>query len=407
MFHVKQRRYLGLLLLVGLLGILASGCVRQIGSRGWAGPVRENGVIIVSTHGGRIDGIDNEGQQIWRFPDLWNVGSDKVAKKLKGIYGRPVIGSYDGADVVFVGDYNGFVYAFRPSDYEAGVTVNSPPAASFKLDGSVIGGLALDTARDALYITSGNRVYALRASDLAARIDSRDAPVGAVGPAPAGEANGVLFKAGEDIWGTPVLADGKLLVSSLDGRLYALNPDTGAKIWEFDAKQGLVSSPKVAGDLVLVSGFGSTLYAVNLADGSEKWSFKASHWIWGDAAVDGDTAYIGDFDGIVHAVELSSGAEAWSLDLGHDALRASPVLANGTLVISSDADWLVGIDTATHAVVWEHDLGTKLNADLTYDDGEVLIAPRDCVTPEGGGEKVYYTKVNPLNGDLTFASGVC
>jgi outer membrane protein assembly factor BamB len=405
MFHVKQRRFLCLVALVGLLG-LAMGCLGQEGTRGWAGPVRHGDVIIVSTGGGRIDAIDAEGRQVWRFPEIWNIPDDS-ADDLDGIYGPPLIGTYDGADVVFVGDYNGYVYAFRPADFEPGVTIESPPAASFKLNGAVIGGLALDTAADALYVTSGPRLYALRASDLVAKIDNRDAAVGAAGPPAEGEQAGVLFKADGDIWGAPVLADGKLLLTSLDGGVYAIDPATGTELWHFESEQGIVSTPVVAEDLVLASGFGSTLYGLALADGAQRWAFKTKHWIWGDAAVDAEFAYIGDFDGIVHAVELATGAEVWSLALEHNALRASPALSEGTLVVSSDGGWLVGIDTATRAVAWERDLGTKLNADLLAEGEDVLLAPRGCVTPEGGGDKVYYTKVDPRNGDLSFTTGVC
>ena len=405
MFHVKQSRFFCLLALVGLFGV-AMGCIGQEGTRGWAGPVRQGDVIIVSTGGGRIDAIDGEGRPLWRFPEIWNI-PDGRADDLDGIYGPPLIGTYDGVDVVFVGDYNGYVYAFRPSDFEPGVTIESPPAASFKLNGAVIGGLAFDPASDALYVTSGERLYALRASDLVAKIDNRDAAVGAAAPAAEGENPGVLFKAVDDIWGAPVLADGKLLLTSLDGGVYAIDPATGAEIWHFESDQGIVSTPVVAGGLVLASGFGSTLYAIDLENGSERWSFKAEHWIWGDAATDAEFAYIGDFDGIVHAVELSSGAEAWSLRLEHKALRASPVLSDGTLIVSSDGGWLIGIDTATRAVAWDRDVGSKMNADMLAEGGEVLIAPRGCVTPEGGGDKVYYTKVDPRNGDLSFTTGVC
>jgi outer membrane protein assembly factor BamB len=405
MFHVKLPRLPVLLLLVALAS-LAIGCLGSIGARGWAGPVRFGEVIIASTGDGRIDAIDSDGRPLWRFPDFWEI-SESSAEDLDGIYGEPLIASYDGEDVVFLGDYNGFVYAFRPGDFEPGVTINSPPAAFFELDGAVIGGMVLDQASDALYVTSGKRVFALRASDLVRRIDSRDAQVAAAGPAAQGETPGVLFVTGSDIWGEPVLADGRLLVTSLDGGLYAIDPETGAEIWHFESDQGLVSTPVVAGDLVLASGFGSTLYGIDLADGSERWAFKAGHWIWGKATVDGDVAYVGDFDGIVHAIELDSGAEMWSLALDHSALRASPALSAGTLVVSTDGDWLVGVDVATRAVVWERDLGTKLNADLVVDGGDVLLAPRGCVTPEGATEKVYYTKVDPQNGDLSSTSGVC
>ena len=405
MFHVKQGRFLGLIVIVTLLSF-AMGCVGQEGARGWAGPVRQGDVVIVSTGAGRIDALDSEGRQLWRFPEIWNI-PDGSADNLDGIYGPPVIAAYDDVDVVFVGDYNGYVYAFRPSDFQPGVTIETPPAASFKLDGPVIGGLALDPAADALYVTSGQRVFGLRASDLVARIDNRDAQVAAVGPPPEGEKTGVLFRAGEDIWGGPVLVDGKLLVTSLDGGLYALDPATGAQLWHFDAVEGLVSSPTVVGDAVLVSGFGSTLYSVGLADGTERWAFKADHWIWGDATADAEMAYVGDFDGVVHAIELASGNEAWSLKLEHRALRSSPVLAGGILIVASDGGWLVGIDTATRAVAWERDVGTKMNADMTEADGVVLIAPRGCVTPEGGGERVYYTSVNPQTGELSFTAAVC
>jgi outer membrane protein assembly factor BamB len=406
MFHMKQRHFLGLLLLACLLS-LAISCIGQEGARGWAGPVRYGDVVIVSTGAGRIDAIDDQGLPIWRFPDMWNI-PDGNADNLDGIYGTPLIGSYDGTDVVFVADYNGYVYAFRPGDNESPSASGDPPAASFELDGVVIGGLALDPEADALYITSGSRLYALRASDLVARIDNRDAQVAAVGPKAEGEEPGVLFKADGEIWGAPVLADGKLLLTSLDGGLYAVDPATGSEIWHFEAEQGLVSTPVVADDIVLASGFGSTLFAVNLADGAEQWAFKAKHWIWGDAAVDGEVAYVGDFDGIVHAIDLSSGAEVWSLNLEREAIRSSPVFADGTLVVGSDDGWLVGIDTEAQSIAWQRDVGTKMDADLALEDGDVLIAPRGCVTPAGGDSKVYYTKVDPRNGDLSgISTGVC
>jgi hypothetical protein len=95
------------------------------------------------------------------------------------------------------------------------------------------------------------------------------------------------------------------------------------------------------------------------------------------------------------------------MELDHDAIRASPILSGGILVVASDGGWLVGIDIGARAIAWERDVGAKMNADMAAEGGDVLIAPSGCVTPENGSEKVYYTKVNPLNGDLSFASGVC
>jgi len=405
MFHVKQRRSLGLVVLVALAG-LTLGCLGQVGSRGWAAPVLTQDVVIVSTQGGKLDAIDSEGAVIWKFPELWAI-PDKAAEDLDGIYGAPQVGSYDGEDVVFVGDYNGFVYAFRPGDFEPGVTISQPEAASFELNGSVAGGMLLDMDADALYVTSGSRLYSLRASDLVARIDNPDAPVGAAAPAPAGKSPGVLFEADEDLWAAPVLADGRVLVTSLDGGLYAIDPATAEIEWSFKAEQGLASAATVVGNVVLVSGFGSKLFAVDLADGSLRWAFEAKNWIWGDALVDGDVIYVADFDSVVHALALDSGTQMWSLELDRGPLRASPALADGTLVVSSDEGWLVGVDLAAREVAWERDIGTSMNADMRVEDGQVLIAPDDCVRPENATEDIYYTSVDPRTGDLTFTAGVC
>ena len=106
-------------------------------------------------------------------------------------------------------------------------------------------------------------------------------------------------------------------------------------------------------------------------------------------------------------MSLSDGSESWSLALDKGPIRASPALAGGTLIVSTDDGWLFGIDTNSHEIVWSRDVGSALNADITVDGASVYIAPKGCVTPEGGGDKVYYTQVNPSNGELTAATGVC
>jgi outer membrane protein assembly factor BamB len=394
MFHVKRRPALGLLLLFGLVTLLVSACSGAAGARGWSGPVQQPGVTVVSSGAGRLVGLDGSGRVLWRFPDFWRV-PEGSAENLDGIYGEPVF-SQDGS-IAFVGDYNGHVYAFRPGDYREGVTQESVLAASLKLDGSVIGGLLLNMATDMLYVTSDNRVFSVRASDLQQRIINRDFPV----------RTELLFEASDEIWSTPVLEDGKLLFASLDGNLYAVDPANGDEIWRFSADSGLVSTPAVAGDVVLVAGFGSTVYGVDIDSGSEEWSFRAENWIWGRPVIDGSRAYVADFDGKVHALDVSNGQPAWSLDVGRGTLRASPALVDGTLLVSSDDGWLVGVNTSSQSTRWETQVGTAMNADIVADGNQALIAPNRCVTPAEGGERIYYFRVDPANGNLTGSREVC
>ena len=399
MFHVKQRPVLSLpkgrlalILGVFVLAALLSGCAGTVGSRGWAPPVRTDDELLVSTGKGRLDSLDADTYEgLWRFPNQWDLSG--AAGRLSGIYGPPVVNA-DG--VVFVGDYNGYVYAFRPADLSR-TTEGEPPAASFKLSEKIIGGVALDEASDTLFVAAGSSLYAIRADDLVARIRDEKASVTVAR----------LFKAGGEIWSTPVLASGKLLVSSLDGNLYAVDARSGSQLWRFSAGKSLASTPVVSGGVVLVGGFDGRLHAVDLDSGDEAWSFTASNWVWSRPYVAGERVYFGDFDGNLYAVELSSGTLAWKASLGRGAIRGSPVITAGVVVVATEEGWLLGIDPSSQAKRWEKELDASLNGDLVADGETVLIAPSGCVTPAGTEEKVYYASVNAATGELRSASGVC
>ena len=399
MFHVKQRPVLSLpkgrlalILGVFVLAALLSGCAGTVGSRGWAPPVRTDDELLVSTGKGRLDSLDaNTYEGLWRFPNQWDLSG--AAGRLSGIYGPPVVNA-DG--VVFVGDYNGYVYAFRPADLSR-TTEGEPPAASFKLSEKIIGGVALDEASDTLFVAAGSSLYAIRADDLVARIRDEKASVTVAR----------LFKAGGEIWSTPVLASGKLLVSSLDGNLYAVDARSGSQLWRFSAGKSLASTPVVSGGVVLVGGFDGRLHAVDLDSGVEAWSFTASNWVWSRPYVAGERVYFGDFDGNLYAVELSSGTLAWKASLGRGAIRGSPVITAGVVVVATEEGWLLGIDPSSQAKRWEKELDASLNGDLVADGETVLIAPSGCVTPAGTEEKVYYASVDAATGELRSASGVC
>ena len=399
MFHVKQRPVLSLpkgrltlILGVFVLAALLSGCAGTVGSRGWAPPVRTDDELLVSTGKGRLDSLDADTYEgLWRFPNQWDLSG--AAGRLSGIYGPPVVNA-DG--VVFVGDYNGYVYAFRPADLSR-TTEGEPPAASFKLSEKIIGGVALDEASDTLFVAAGSSLYAIRADDLVARIRDEKASVTVAR----------LFKAGGEIWSTPVLASGKLLVSSLDGNLYAVDARSGSQLWRFSAGKSLASTPVVSGGVVLVGGFDGRLHAVDLDSGDEAWSFTASNWVWSRPYVAGERVYFGDFDGNLYAVELSSGTLAWKASLGRGAIRGSPVITAGVVVVATEEGWLLGIDPSSQAKRWEKELDASLNGDLVADGDTVLIAPSGCVTPAGTEEKVYYASVNAATGELRSASGVC
>ena len=405
MFHVKQRP---LAFLVGLafLGVLLVSCGSgTASSRGWAAPVEANGLFLVSTEAGQLDGIgplSTEDQTLalkWSFPDFWEI-SDGGARNLDGIYDAPIVSS--DQDTVFLGDYNGFVYAFRLSEaltrqqIEAGVI--APAAAWFDLSDPIIGGLILNEGTETLFVAAGDRLHALSVSGLLRRFDNPQADVPSLWPS---------FQAGDDIWGGIVDGGDHILVPSLDGNLYAVNKVTGAADWTFPAEGGLVSTPKIVDDIVVFGGFHGTLYAVDLATGTQQWTFPASDWIWSEPLSSDGVLYFGDFSGVLYAINSSNGEELWSVPLERGAILASPILADGILVVATESGWLLGLNPIDGKEIWpSKQIDASLIADLVAIDGRVIIAPDDCVSREGIDADIYYIGVDS-DGNLESALDVC
>ena len=61
-----------------------------------------------------------------------------------------------------------------------------------------------------------------------------------------------VFSAEDSSESSAAIADGRVFVGSLDGRLYALDLETGQKQWEFNTGAPLAASPAIdAGRLVI------------------------------------------------------------------------------------------------------------------------------------------------------------
>ncbi len=359
MFHVKHRTLLGVLR--ALLGVFAVACGSAASPHGWAAPAKSGSVLLVSPSRGKLSAIDPATGTIkWTFPDAWNnepkfKGLKSGGNKLQGIYAQPVVAS---DNTVFVGDYNGWVYALSQSN------PGSPGSLVWasKTNGPIIGGLYLDSGSNSLFVTSADGyLYGLNAADGSQRLK---------------------FKSGDRIWSPPVLANGNILFGSTDRKLYAINPSSGSQAWTpFSAGGALVSEPAVAGTTLYIGSFDDHLYAIDTTTGAEKWQFGAQNWVWSRPLVNGNTVYAADFDGNVYALDTSDGHQLWAHPFSAgSAVRSGPAIANGVLVISTDDGHVYGLDPATGTTKWDHpaELKATVHADLYAQDANVIIVPNGC-----------------------------
>lgn len=152
-------------------------------------------------------------------------------------------------------------------------------------------------------------------------------------------------------YSTPVAAyiqGRRLIIGGVgDGTVYALEAETGEKVWEFQlSKRGLNASVAVEGNRVFASHSEENLDEASLG-----------------RVVAIDATGTGD---------VTKTHELWRLNR-FAAGFASPAVHNGRLFVVDNSANLKVLDTATGKALWEHSLGTVGKASPVVADGKLYV----------------------------------
>ena len=79
------------------------------------------------------------------------------------------------------------------------------------------------------------------------------------------------FKTGKGVKSSPIVVDGVLYVGSDDKSFYAINAETGEKIWSFKTEAPVISSAAVVGGSVFFIS-GKKIYSLDAKTGKQNWS---------------------------------------------------------------------------------------------------------------------------------------
>lgn len=155
-------------------------------------------------------------------------------------------------------------------------------------------------------------------------------------------------------YGTPAVDETHVYVGSYDenGRLYAIQRDTGELDWQVVTHGPIVGGPTLAGDKVLVPSSDGKLYAYRAADGSREWQYQTSDKVWSTPTVADGLVYFGSLDHHVYAVSLEDGTLVWKYE-ADSGIVAQPLVVNGMVVVGSLDRNLYALDAETGGLLWK------------------------------------------------------
>jgi outer membrane protein assembly factor BamB len=176
---------------------------------------------------------------------------------------------------------------------------------------------------------------------------------------------------------TLLAVDGVLYFSSLDGRLYALDIETGKKIGHkkiiVDATQAYQDS-----NLILALRYGDeTLFKYNLKTAKYEWKIDAGDIASEPLVLDGNIIVTALYNHI-DLYDLKNGVKIWQTKTP-DQIRSSPSLKNDKIVFGCDDGFVYAVEKLTGAIAWKFKTGAGVQATPVIGDTIVYIGSLDKI----------------------------
>ena len=341
-----------------LLGGLTTGCAMQDQPEGWSGGVVVNGTLFLGSMEGKLVAIDvSSHNRLW--PDVTLETSKPAAtfgcaaaSTRVAVYGTPAV----SGDLVYVGGYNGKIYAFSSSS--GALRWVYPREDSLQ---PIAGGPVVALGK-VYFGCSGGKVYALDA-------DTGDKEW--------------EFETGDKIWSTPAIDGDTLYIGSFDNKLYALDAITGKEKWEkpYETEGAIACTPLVYNNTVYFGSFDRYFYAVNTTNGKKIWQFpvedeagnKPENWFWAKPVVYNNTIYAGNLDGKVYVLNAKTGLEKVDPIDFESPISSSPVLVGSLVIVASEEGKVYALDTSNNRKSELKNLEAKTSAPLFVSEGVVYV----------------------------------
>jgi len=145
---------------------------------------------------------------------------------------------------------------------------------------------------------------------------------------------------GEDIIASAAVQYQEVYVATtgnnLPGFVYHLDARTGQVLWSFQEPDGggFFSSPAISERRVVIGSDSRKVYGLERDSGAFLWDTGTGGVISSSPAIAGEKVYVGSGDGAIYCLGLETGLEEWSVMTG-DVVYSSPCVQDGRLWVGS------------------------------------------------------------------------
>lgn len=156
----------------------------------------------------------------------------------------------------------------------------------------------------------------------------------------------------------PAHEGSQVFTADRDGRVIALDLESGEELWEVRNKKFRISGGPGAGSgVVLVGTSDAEVIAFDSETGEEKWRTKVSSEVLAAPRISGSTAVIRTGDGKLFGLNVETGKRKWIYDRSIPTLTlrgtSPPVIHEGMVIAGFDNGRLAALDLESGKQEWE------------------------------------------------------
>ena len=181
--------------------------------------------------------------------------------------------------------------------------------------------------------------------------------------------------AGGKFYGSPVISDGMVYITSYSGKVYTIDSGSGVEL--YDTGSPIVGSVAVGNNTVFVGSSNGKLSALDAGNGSLKWEFSSEDGVWATPQVIDDTVYFGSLDHSLYALNATDGTKKWAFETG-GGIASTPLIVEGVVYIGSfdKKFYAIYADTGTPKWIFEG-AGNWFWSEALYNNGTIYAGSLD------------------------------
>lgn len=165
-----------------------------------------------------------------------------------------------------------------------------------------------------------------------------------------------------------------------DGRVRAVELETGRPVWRTDLDATLSAGPGLGEGLVVVAGADAELVALNATDGTVRWRTRVSSEVLATPEISRNIVAVRTTDGALHGLDATDGAILWTHRQSLPALvlrgSSAPVVNDGTVITGFPNGKVTGNLLRDGHLVWETAVGSPTGRTEIERMSDIVATPR-------------------------------